>query len=113
MSNQDPHMFAEVFNQKAAILAGFGALGGSVRAAVLKTGWRESLRVIFVGGAVAFGVGVAGPSLLPDFIDELDTSSGLGALTASAFLLGLISVTIVERIFIKIWEKKDNDNIQK
>ena len=111
MSHQEPDMLAEVFNQKAAVLAVFGALGGSVRAAVLKTTWRESLRVIFVGGAVSFGVGVAGPGLLPDFIGELDTSSGLGALTASAFLLGLISVTIVERIFTKLWEGKNDDDV--
>jgi hypothetical protein len=105
MSNQEPDMFAQVFSQKALILAAFGALGGSVRAAVLKTGWRESLRVIFVGGAVAFGVGIFGPSVMSPIFGPIDHDApgSMGALTASAFLLGLVSVTIVERVFTKLW----------
>jgi hypothetical protein len=108
MQNTDPTPFAEIFNQKGAVLAVFGALGGSVRAAVLKTGWRESVRVIFVGSAVAFGVGMFGPRMMePVFGSYLDTSSSsIGALTASAFLLGLIAVTVVERIFTNIWGDK-------
>ncbi len=108
MSSQEPHILAEVFSQQALVLTIFGSLGGSVRAAVLKTGWRESLRVIFVGGAVSFGVGVVGPGLVASLFGDLDlgTTGSMGALTASAFLLGLISVTIVERIFTNIWGAK-------
>jgi len=102
MSNQEPDIFAQVFNQKALVLMVFGSLGGSVRAAVLKTGWRESLRVIFVGGAVSFSVGIAGPRVVAPIFGDLGTSGSMGALTASAFLLGLISVTIVERILTHI-----------
>lgn len=102
MSGHEPDIFTEVFNQRSAILVVFGALGGSVRAAVLKTTWRETMRVIFVGGAVSFGVGVIGPSLVEPFFGDLGSSGGMGALTACAFLLGLISVTIVERIFSNI-----------
>ncbi len=106
MSSQEPHILAEVFSQQALVLTIFGSLGGSVRAAVLKTGWRESLRVIFVGGAVSFGVGVVGPSIVTPVFGDLGTTGSMGALTASAFLLGLISVTIVERIFTNIWGTK-------
>ncbi len=106
MANHDPNLFSEVFNQRAIVLTIFGSLGGSVRAAVLKTTWRESLRVIFVGGAVSFGVGMLGPNLMSPLFGELGTPGSLGALTASAFLLGLISVTIVERIFTNIWGGK-------
>jgi len=108
MSNTEPDIFAEVFNQRVAVLTFFGSLGGSVRAAVLKTTWRETLRVIFVGGAVSFGVGVLGPDLIrPLFGGFPEGESGsLGTLTASAFLLGLVSVTIVERIFTVIWGVK-------
>jgi len=94
-----PSLIAEVFNQRAAILTFFGMLGGSVRAAVLKTTWREGLRVVFVGGAVAFGVGVVGPVMLKPWIGDLpDGMAGaLGTLTAASFLTGLVAVTLVER----------------
>ena len=100
MSNENaPSLIEEVFNQRAAILTFFGMLGGSVRAAVLKTTWQEGLRVIFVGGAVAFGVGVVGPVMLKPWIGELpDGMAGaLGTLTAASFLTGLVAVTLVER----------------
>ena len=100
MSEKDPNLIFEVFNQRAGILTFMGALGGSVRAAVLKTTWREGLRVIFVGGAVAFGVGVLGPVVLKPWIGELpdEMAGALGTLTAASFLVGLASVTLVERI---------------
>ena len=105
------NLFTEVFNQRGAMLTFFGMLGGSVRAAVLKTTWREGLRVIFVGGAVSFGVGVLAPVLMKPWIGELpDQMAGaLGTLTAASFLIGLVAVTIVER-FIAGPTKKEEDN---
>lgn len=99
MSNQDPNLFGEVFNQRAGILTFFGMLGGSVRAAVLKTSWKEGLRVVFVGGAVAFGVGVLGPVILKPWIGDLpdEMAGAMGTLTAASFLIGLVAVTLVER----------------
>lgn len=96
----DPNLLGEVFNQRAALLTFFGALGGSVRAAVLKTSWRESLRVIFVGGAVSFGVGVIAPVLMKPWIGDIPEgmAGALGTLTAAAFLTGLVAVTLVERM---------------
>lgn len=95
-----PDLFSEVFNQRAGLLTFFGALGGSVRAAVLKTTWVEGLRVMFVGGAVSFGVGVFGPYLLSPWFGDLPAGMGaaIGTLTATAFLIGLVSVTVVERL---------------
>lgn len=94
------NLFLEVFNQRGAVLTFFGMLGGSVRAAVLKTTWREGLRVIFVGGAVSFGVGVVGPVLLKPWIGDLpdEMAGALGTLTAASFLTGLVAVTLVERL---------------
>lgn len=101
MSNhtETSNLFFEVFNQRAAILTFFGALGGSVRAAVLKTTWREGLRVVFVGGAVSFGVGVLGPVLMKPWIGDLpdEMAGAMGTLTAASFLIGLVAVTLVER----------------
>ena len=96
---RDPNLFLEVFNQRAAILTFFGALGGSVRAAVLKTSWKEGLRVVFVGGAVAFGVGVLGPVIMKPWIGDLpdEMAGAMGTLTAASFLIGLVAVTLVER----------------
>lgn len=106
MPHPDHNVLSEVFNQRAVLLTFFGALGGSVRAAVLKTTWRESLRVIFVGGAVSFGVGVIGPKIVEPLLGNVGSSGTLGTLTASAFLLGLIAVTIVERILSNFWGEK-------
>jgi len=99
MSQKDPNLFGEVFNQRAAILTFFGMLGGSVRAAVLKTSWKEGVRVVFVGGAVAFGVGVLGPVIMKPWIGELpdEMAGAMGTLTAASFLIGLVAVTLVER----------------
>ena len=111
MSDEKTNIFLEVFNQRAAVLTFFGMLGGSVRAAVLKTTWREGLRVIFVGGAVAFGVGVVGPVLMKPWIGELpDQMAGaLGTLTAASFLIGLVAVTIVERFIAGPPESKKEE----
>lgn len=99
MSEKDPNLYFEVFNERAAILTFFGALGGSVRAAVLKTSWKEGLRVVFVGGAVSFGVGVLGPVLMKPWIGDLpdEMAGAMGTLTAASFLIGLVAVTLVER----------------
>lgn len=98
-ADKDPNLILEVFNQRAGILTFFGMLGGSVRAAVLKTTWREGVRVVFVGGAVAFGVGVLGPVLMKPWIGDLpdEMAGAMGTLTAASFLIGLVAVTLVER----------------
>lgn len=89
-----------IFNERGALLTAFGVLGGAVRSAALKTTWREGLRVMFIGGATAFGVGVLAPYLLRPWIGDLPEgmSGALGTLCASAFLIGLMAVTTVERL---------------
>lgn len=111
-TSNDPSLLTEVFSQRAGILTFFGALGGSVRAAVLKTSWRESLRVIFVGGAVSFGVGVIAPVLMKPWIGDLpDNMAGaLGTLTAAAFLTGLVAVTLVERFIAGPTKEEENNH---
>jgi hypothetical protein len=88
-----------IFNERAALLAFFGALGGAVRSAVLRTTWREGLRVVFVGSATSFGVGVLAPFLLRPWIGDLPEgmAGALGTLCSAAFLIGLVSVTLIER----------------
>lgn len=90
-----------IFNERGALLAVFGALGGAVRSAALKTTWREGLRVIFIGSGTSFGVGVLGPYVLQPWIGELPQgvdAGALGTLCAAAFLTGLMAVTVIERI---------------
>ena len=93
-------LWQQIFNERGALLTFFGALGGAVRSAALKTTWREGLRVIFMGGSTAFGVGVLAPFLLRPWIGDLpeDVAGALGTLCAAAFLVGLMAVTLVERM---------------
>lgn len=111
MNEKDPNLLVEVFNQRAGILTFFGALGGSVRAAVLKTGWKEGVRVVFVGGAVAFGVGVLGPIIMKPWIGDLpdEMAGAMGTLTAASFLIGLVAVTLVERFISGDTRETDHD----
>ena len=98
--NDDWGALGQVFNERGALLSFFGALGGAVRWAALKTTWREGLRVVFIGSATAFGVGVLAPYLLKPWIGDLPEgmAGALGTLCAAAFLLGLIAVTWIERV---------------
>lgn len=111
MDLKDPNLIDQVFNERGAVLTFFGALGGAVRGAVLKTTWREGLRVIFVGGAFSFGVGVLAPTVLRPWIGDLpdDVQGALGTLCATAFLTGLVAVTLIER-FIDKKEHEDGQN---
>ena len=111
IDGKDVGLLGQVFDQRALILTFFGALGGSVRAAVLKTTWKEGVRVIFVGGAVSFGVGVLAPVIMQPWIGEIPKgmTGALGTLTAASFLIGLVAVTIVER-FVAGESSKPSDN---
>lgn len=92
-------MIEQIFNERGALMMFFGALGGAVRSAVLRTTWREGLRVVFIGSATAFGIGVLAPFILKPWIGELpqDMQVALGTLCASAFMIGLMAVTLIER----------------
>jgi uncharacterized protein len=103
--------FSGVFNERSAVLALFGALGGVVRAAALKTTWRDGLRVSFIGCATAFGVGTTAPALMAwAGIAEIpsDAAAPLGTLCAGAFMTGLVAVTLIER-FIEGRKAKEGD----
>ncbi|WP_166415704.1 hypothetical protein [Cochlodiniinecator piscidefendens] len=99
MFNGDFGVLGQMFNDRTALLAFFGALGGAVRSATLKTTWKEGLRVMFIGAATSFGVGSLAPFLLRPWLGEMpeDLQGALGTLCAAAFLVGLMAVTIIER----------------
>lgn len=107
MDSKDPSLFSQVFNDRGALLAFFGALGGLVRSAALQTTWREGLRVTFVGAACSFGVGVLAPTVLKPWIGDLPEgiAGTIGGICAASFLIGLIAVTMVERFLSKEAEK--------
>lgn len=107
---EDPGILREVFSQTAAAIAFFGALGGTIRALVLRLNWRETIRVVLVGAGTAFGIGTLSPVVLRWAlgVDLPDGASGaLGILTAAAFLVGLISVALVERLIARAEGQSD------
>lgn len=89
-----------IFSERGALLAFFGALGGMVRSAAIKTTWREGLRVVFIGSATSFGFGTLAPHVLSPWLGDLPqgVAGALGTLCAVAFVTGLMAVTIIERI---------------
>jgi hypothetical protein len=89
-----------IFNERGALMAFFGMLGAAVRSAALKTTWREGLRVVFIGAATSFGFGALSPHIMQAWIGDLPESIGtaIGTICAASFLVGLVSVTIIERI---------------
>jgi hypothetical protein len=100
--------FSDIFNEQGAVLAALGAMGGVVRALTLKTTWREGLRVIVVGTIMAFGVGMLGPFLLRPWIGELPDglTSAFGIVAASAFIIGLMGITIIENWLVRSQPQK-------
>lgn len=112
MSN-DPSPWAQIVNQKAELLVFFGALGGMVRSATLKTTWKEGLRVVFVGSACSFGFGSLGTYVITPFVGTLpsDVSTALSFMCSGAFIMGLIGVTIAERFVFGKRTKIDDPNV--
>ncbi|WP_212525841.1 hypothetical protein [Actibacterium sp. MT2.3-13A] len=107
---EDPSALKDVFSQTAAIIAFFGALGGTIRALVLRLSWRETVRVVLVGAGTAFGIGTLSPVVLRWAlgVDLPDGASGaLGVLSSAAFIVGLISVALVERLIARAEGKRD------
>ena len=107
---KDPNLITQIFNDRSALLAFFGALGGAVRSATLRTTWREGIRVVFVGAATSFAFGELGPKLLEPWIGQMPDGLGgkLGTLCAAAFLTGLIAVTLIERMIDQREAKRDD-----
>lgn len=105
--------FFGIFDDQGAVLTFFGALGGAVRSAVLKTTWREGVRVVFIGSATAFGLGVLGPKLMRPWIGDLPdgVDVALGTLGACAFMVGLIAVTLTERLIAGKSVKGEGDDV--
>lgn len=99
MSVEDANLWSKVLSEQAQVLAFFGGLGGSVRALVLKTNLWESIRAVSVGSITSFSVGALAPSIIrPWFGGFPEVSDGaFGTLCASAFLLGMLAMTVMER----------------
>lgn len=97
--SDDPNIWREVFSPLSQALAFFGGLGGLVKAMVQRLDWRETLRVVIVGSGTAFGMGALSPIALRHIIGEIpdDLAGTLGVLCASAFMVGVVAVALVER----------------
>lgn len=106
MNDTDPNIWREVFSPLTAILAFFGGLGGLVKALALRTAWGETVRVVIIGAATAFGLGTLSPYVLQWLIGDAvkipdNIRLALGALCGAAFIVGLIATAVVERIIAK------------
>jgi hypothetical protein len=96
----DPGLLGQIFTERAAVVAFFGAMGGLTRALALKTGWKEGVRVMLVGTLFASGVGMLAPFLLKPWIGEVTPEIlALGGTTgAFAYIMGITSATLIEML---------------
>ena len=96
----------QVFDELALVMAVLGGLGGLCRGvAVVGTPVRETLRSVFLGALLAFGVGVFSPSIVSRLIgvDVSGIADALPLLAASSFLIGLL-----QDVFIS-WLRKESE----
>lgn len=95
-------LLEEVFNARGLLLAFFGALGGAVRWALDRNGLKAGLRRVFIGTATAFGLGSMAPSQLQPWIGDIppDAAASIGTLCATAFIVGFLAVSMLERLMI-------------
>lgn len=93
-------LLSEVFNARGLLLAFFGALGGGVRWAIDRSGWKAGLRKVFIGTATAFGVGLMAPTQLEPWVGAIpeDAAASIGTLCGTAFLVGFVAQMVLERI---------------
>ncbi|WP_347311351.1 hypothetical protein [Defluviimonas sp. SAOS-178_SWC] len=112
MPPDNPNVWGEVFSPLGQAIAFFGGLGGLVNALVTRKPWKETVRVVTVGVAVAFGLGTISPHILSKVLPELAEVGGaaLGVLTASAFVVGLIAVALVERVMGRATREVRNED---
>ena len=108
-------LLKEVFNARGLLLAFFGALGGGVRWAVDRVGWKTGLRKVFIGSSTAFGVGLMAPLQLEHWIGEIPAESRAAIVTlcATAFLVGFLALSVLERIMATAGMKDDRDTSTK
>lgn len=94
---------SEVFNQHTGLVATFGAMGGACRALFLRETWREAMRVLILGGMLAFGIGSLGTLFVIMYFKDAPDSIWAHPLTAYniAFFVGLTSVTLLGWLFDK------------
>lgn len=85
---------SEVFNEMGLLVAIMGALGGisrtlSIRDLQFKAAWRRGLRDAWLGGLLAFGIGVMSLPLLEKLFGfQLAPDSGVNVFAAGAFAIG-------------------------
>lgn len=108
MDSKDPSVWREVFSPLGQAIAFFGGLGALVNAVVTKRSWLDTIRIVLVGAAVAFGLGTVSPHILRRVMPELSevNGAGLGLLTASAFIVGLVAIALVERMLRRVESTK-------
>jgi hypothetical protein len=108
MAHQDPSSWKEILHPLALAMAAFGGLGGLVRALVVKSSFRDGVRVVVVGAGTSFGLGALSPAMLEVIKIPLpaDPALSVGIMTSSGFIIGVTSIAIVEWL---IWRAKKRD----
>lgn len=108
MAHQDPTNWKDILHPLAIAMAGFGGLGGLVRALVVQSTWRDTIRMIAVGAGTSFGLGALSPAVVQAIGIALpaDPALRVGVSTSYGFIIGVTAIAIVEWL---IWKSKKRD----
>lgn len=90
-------LWGQVFDEHAAIVAVFGALGGSTRWVFLRESMRDGLRLMILGALLAFGVGSLSRVLIDNYLGDSPESllSQPQVAYNGAYLVGLFAVVLL------------------
>jgi hypothetical protein len=83
---------SQVLNELAAVMAIMGAAGGLTWGLANRYPWRDWVRGIILGALMAFGFGLASPSILQGWIGISFAPGGTSAswLASCAFVMGMM-----------------------
>lgn len=108
MSEKDPSVVQQVFNDLFLVMTLFGAGGGLTAALLNGAPWKMVIRQVLIGALIAGGIGTLSPYILARWIEGIDTdvAASAGILASSAYVVGTFGTAVFEVIMHRLKRAK-------